>query len=1508
MMKWAKKSDSISAPPVGSIQFFDHALPGLEAGTYEINVTPTLNVAGSQSDTTTISQQFTVQGPRFTLPDNDVYIQSPAPQSSGEFDTQLPYILLKSSALPWERGLSPDAQATTPWTALLVFEDGELQMPSADAGSILTGAFTTMVGEFLASASATTVVPLLPAGSVSESEKAITCQIIKFPSTLFKQIAPTLDPSTQTDELSLLAHCREMNTTNQGDCSYAVVLANRFPKAMKGCYIDILLQMPITTQPNGFVLSKNAQGTWQLVYINLNNNIGEPIAADTIEQVAPGYTDALKALTDLIGSNDPAELSSVQTSSIKNSLRSYYNQALDPKDIIKPVKNMVHLVSLEGCESYLSSDYSPEEGQTLQLVSLSSWSFICMPYMDQDFGQLLTELMTNTKTDDNIPLLRIMPPSDTPANALTPETLDYLTNGYTPHLYKTLSGETTLGWYRGPLTPALVPQISAFYAPPQNTSNTSSDTLLSDSITGDELFIYNADTGIYDVSYAAAWQTGRQMALAAPLFTQELIAFFRSIASTAQPSSRSITKQALIGHLQNGLVDDIGQILTQPGNNASLRSDQPTPSNIKVPPNQRRAQQLMALKTSPSMPIPSTIIQWLAQLRRLVGLPFIYLVPEEKLLPTESIRFFHVDTNWLDAMTAGTLTIGIHSSQNKIISGKLFDQLRMQGFNQADPVCGFFLRSAVVSGWPNLRIETNVGIATATPVTVLSLTQLAPDVLFCLLDGIPQQLTLGEPHQQLSFGVSGDTIDTGFFELRNLTGNVGAPLNPNDPGSNQLNIYPLFRSGDHRVINFSALTKALTEKGITPSSEAALFGSSDIAIELIRSPEEVTFTLPSILTTGTSKMLTTEDRELMTIIQDQSSDGPLLAYGITSTQNPIQIGEAVTFVITVDNTSITAVDLQELDILIPIGSDAADLTSDFAGLTFNVNPPEGWLISPNASSSSLIITPKSGAPQSIMGQALSITITGAVNRQVGACNFYLTEITGSDVNAPNYAYPMLSVTKSFKDFSLTNFAATPANILSLNETPTAITFTWNVTRVPGCSLFLSWGDNSIDVTDVNSYSISSLGETTTFTLNALVPTSSGNVPFQVQTTVSVTQPLINPIVGTIVGKSEQLMLGSAETLSWTTQLLDVCSLYTSGGVLVVSNLTRGTDGIYRYTVSPQQTMSYYVASVDAQGQGHQSALYQVRVYKMVPQPPVTLLPVTLLSNRSVVFGIQLSQDQKTIFITGFHLPDMNPSFRAYDVNTRQIISSTELPILNLCPASPLLAPAIEQATNSALPVGGIIQTKTSWIVIGSASNPNDTGYVNMLVIDRSSNHCSPCCPIATPPGTSWGTTFPPAIWVESTGILYFWTNNTSSAAFIEFNIQTFQMQVSLSAPSTIPGGQSINFNMESSITAENGDTYQVQVNNAFQFKDNVIVTSFEPELIPPANSMTDLATSHLSFVSELNSPEHTVVESNEVKEDHVPRDIGFFSHSKNIVPNPHPEFDSEDVDTPTQITRCCTIQ
>ena len=67
-------------------------------------------------------------------------------------------------------------------------------------------------------------------------------------------------------------------------------------------------------------------------------------------------------------------------------------------------------------------------------------------------------------------------------------------------------GETTVSWFHGPLAPAKNPEA----ATPMTVR------------VADEMLRYSPATGMFDVSYAAAWEIGRLVALQNKKFSVEL--------------------------------------------------------------------------------------------------------------------------------------------------------------------------------------------------------------------------------------------------------------------------------------------------------------------------------------------------------------------------------------------------------------------------------------------------------------------------------------------------------------------------------------------------------------------------------------------------------------------------------------------------------------------------------------------------------------------------------------------------------------------------------------------------------------------------------------------------------------------------------------------------------------------------------------------------------------------------------------------------------------------------
>jgi len=73
--------------------------------------------------------------------------------------------------------------------------------------------------------------------------------------------------------------------------------------------------------------------------------------------------------------------------------------------------------------------------------------------------------------------------------------------------------------------------------------------------------------------------------------------------------------------------------------------------------------------TGATWEMPQDIGEWLGRLLLLYGVPFNYLVPDEAMLPPESIRFFYLDPGWMKCLLEGACSVGKSSSLDE-----LFDQ------------------------------------------------------------------------------------------------------------------------------------------------------------------------------------------------------------------------------------------------------------------------------------------------------------------------------------------------------------------------------------------------------------------------------------------------------------------------------------------------------------------------------------------------------------------------------------------------------------------------------------------------------------------------------------------------------------------------------------------------------------------------------------------------------------------------------------------------------------------
>lgn len=409
----------------------------------------------------------------------------------------------------------------------------------------------------------------------------------------------------------------------------------------------------------------------------------------------------------------------------------------------------VHLVSLEGrYQSDDSFNYQGAQGDALvRFVSLSSWSFACLDE-EQSFKGLLTNV-------DHVPgTLRL------PNNNATTDS--YNARGFVPVAHSLRGGQKTVSFYHGPL------------APGAHTSDVPLPTR-----TGDSLLRFDPAIGMFDISYAAAWELGRLLALRSRQFSVGLFNWKRANAQRLKRAE---------------------QVLLHP----------------HLP---------LAAQPAKAGAMPASLTSWLNDLSLLKGVPFNYLVPDERMLPAESIRFFQLDSLWIESLLDGAFSVGrVATSANA--QDQTVDVAAVAGAHAQ--VTGFLLRSDAVSGWPGLLVDAMN--AAALTLECLRMERLSPHVLLCLFAGEAARVALHLKPEDLHFGI--DTPDhdhTAFHKkLRDNWGEETAAF-----------ITPLpWRQQSARTLDISDLAARIKDK--FPSEETA-FTSAHFALEMIEGVDKVIF-------------------------------------------------------------------------------------------------------------------------------------------------------------------------------------------------------------------------------------------------------------------------------------------------------------------------------------------------------------------------------------------------------------------------------------------------------------------------------------------------------------------------------------------------------------------------------------------------------------------------------------------------------------------------------------------
>lgn len=470
------------------------------------------------------------------------------------------------------------------------------------------------------------------------------------------------------------------------------------------------------------------------------------------------------------------------------------------------------LVSIEGYINYLK-DASPKkeipENNKVRLVVLANWNFNNSG--DTGFLQLVNEVEVKS--------MKIQ--RDNEATELLP----YFDTGYAPFEHLTRNGATKLSWYHGPFIPKLSPTRS------RSILFSSSDAALR----------YDRTTGFFDISFAAAWQLGRILALQNQNFSKSILNLRieqkqKEVHENQRETVNSIVNDSSNRPLKEKVISYLGEL-----------------NSIAVAKSEEQA-----LKTSSE--IPDTIMDFLKELYKLNGVPFSYLVPHEFFLEKQhkkqgkdysgTLSLFYVDPNWVEALLGGALSIGrinnTGSILDEVMSGDMHDytdQTIESSENKIENhpvrrlnITGFLFRSDLISGWRGIEIEAYDVDGELLPA--LRFERIEADIFLGIFNGNVASIVITEPYEGLHFGVK----KNGGAYQKNLKNEDGSNQ-PVEDGTADVN--EELKNGliKDSILDISGLAKVMRQKLINKNwmntegvGNEKYFTSAEFAYQMVDSP------------------------------------------------------------------------------------------------------------------------------------------------------------------------------------------------------------------------------------------------------------------------------------------------------------------------------------------------------------------------------------------------------------------------------------------------------------------------------------------------------------------------------------------------------------------------------------------------------------------------------------------------------------------------------------------------
>lgn len=275
--------------------------------------------------------------------------------------------------------------------------------------------------------------------------------------------------------------------------------------------------------------------------------------------------------------------------------------------------------------------------------------------------------------------------------------------------------------------------------------------------------------------------------------------------------------------------------------------------------------------------LPTGISSWLGRLKLLYGVPLNYLVPDERMLPPESIRFFYIDPNWIKALLDGAFSLGRSVDARRCTRSFRIDAASTPLMNEESRqkasvvrtsylgltapamdmtlISGFLLRSSVVADYrglgvnvyPKDKIPTEKD--SGTLLNILRMEKLTPttDVLLCLVEGDAYRVDIHEAPEGLHYGIDKYINSSGLpagtkkvypFQKGGSLGNQSVTMEMDAPLEIELKAETIIRKEEGgRTLNMACLARLIGEK----TSPDQTIDASEMGFEMIEGVGMVSF-------------------------------------------------------------------------------------------------------------------------------------------------------------------------------------------------------------------------------------------------------------------------------------------------------------------------------------------------------------------------------------------------------------------------------------------------------------------------------------------------------------------------------------------------------------------------------------------------------------------------------------------------------------------------------------------